>query len=89
MNRWRVMETVTRRRNRARIPEARVVATIFYVGSHAEHSLPGPHGRQVLHAAAQAWNACGYCPTGRHTPCAGDLLTEAARRKKQLTGRYS
>ena len=69
------------RRSRARIPEERLTCTMMQMSTAGTITLRGEHGRRVLAAVADRWNAQGFDPPGTITRCAGDHLSETARRK--------
>lgn len=78
---WILSTRQSIRRSRARITEERLTCTLMHMTSAGTITLRGEHGRRVLEAIADRWNAQGFDPPGTITRCAGDHLSETARRK--------
>jgi hypothetical protein len=69
------------RRSKARIQETRITSRLMDMRSAGTHELHGHHGARILTEIAELWNAVNYSPGGTVTRCAGDMLSQSARRK--------
>jgi hypothetical protein len=86
--RWIACSKSYRCRDRSGEVITKCTTTIMHIGSGCVHTLSGPHGREILQAVEEHWNAARYEPPEAITKCAADYAREATRRRKQLTGIY-
>jgi len=77
---WSLKTTTAKRLTRARLREPKVVTKLSFMFG-GDIALRGEHGARVLTEIAEKWNAISFAPGGEVTRCAGDLQSQASRRK--------